>query len=237
MGCIGVGNFSFINHQYLLYLLIIDFLIDSLKTQFGRDYFINILSNGYKQDYLVKNLVNESYYFFYEVIFNTLLDILKLEENDENIIFAVKLLKSCQYIGTTKNKKEFLVSHNSSNILSDELYNKLENYSLFEKRRFWEIWIEDDMTQNELNIKESKKYENNDDIDTEAEEYLSYIKHSYSLLDKLTHLMMKMRISNSTIYSHIFDLSDEYLMDDIQIKQLREETFKELQLYKKITNS
>ena len=60
-------------------------IIGSLKTQFGRDYFTKILTNGYKQDYLVKNLVNESYYFFYDVIFNTLLDILKLEENDENI--------------------------------------------------------------------------------------------------------------------------------------------------------
>ena len=81
-------------------------LIDSLKTKFGRDYFINILSNGYKQDNLVKNLVNESYYFFSEVIFDTLSYILKLEENDENMVNTMKLLKSCQYIGTTKNKKK-----------------------------------------------------------------------------------------------------------------------------------
>ena len=211
-------------------------LIDSLKTRFGRDYFTNILNNGYKQDYLIKNLVNKSYYFLYDVIFNTLLDILKLEENDDNILCAVKLLKSCQYIGTVNNKKEFLVNHNSTNILSDELYNNLENYSLFEKLRFWECWVEDDMTESELNIKESKKCEDNI-IDEESEEYLAYVKHSYALIDNLTHIMMKMKIRNNSIYSHIFALSGEYLMEDIQIKQIREEAFNELELFKKISNS
>ena len=210
-------------------------IIDSLKTQFGRDYFTKILNNGYKQDYLVKNLVNESYYFFYDVIFNTLLDILKLEENDENIICAVKLIKSSQYIGTIKNKKEFLVSHNSLNILCDELYNGLENYSLFNKIRFWELWIEDDMTQNELNIKELINNESNDLV-IESDEYIEYTNHLYSIIDKLTSIMMKMKISNNSIFLNIFELSKEYLLDESQIKELRDEAFGQLQIYKAYSN-
>ena len=206
-------------------------IIGSLKTQFGRDYFTKILTNGYKQDYLVKNLVNESYYFFYDVIFNTLLDILKLEENDENIICAVKLIKSSQYIGTIKNKKEFLVSHNSLNILSDELYNGLANYSLFNKIRFWELWIEDDMTQNDLIIKELIDNESND-LDMDCDEYTEYSSHLYSIIDKLTSIMMKMKISNNSIFLNIFELSKEYLVDETQIKELRDEAFGQLQIYK-----
>ena len=210
-------------------------IIDSLKTQFGRDYFIKILSNGYKQDYLVKNLVNECYYFFSDVIFNTLLDILKLEENDDNIICAVKLLKSCQYIGTTKNKKEFLVTHNIVNILSDELYSRLEGYSLFNKQRFWELWIEDDMTESEINLQRLLNDESSY-VDNESEEYLSYIKHVYSLIDKLTSIMMKMKISNNSIYSNIYELSKEYIIDEEKMKQLRDEAFGQLQIYKAYSN-
>ena len=210
-------------------------MIDSLKTQFGRDYFIKILYNGYKQDYLVKNMVNESYYFFSDVIFNTLLDILKLEENDENIICSVKLLKSCQYIGTTKNKKEFLLSHSVSNVLSDELYNKLEGYSLFNKKRFWELWIEDDLTEKELIIKNLIN-DGTEYIDEEKEEIKSYMTHIYSIIDKLTSIMMKMKINNNSIYINIYELSKKYILDEKQITQLREEAFGQLQIYKVYSN-
>ena len=204
-------------------------IIDSLKTQFGRDYFTKILNNGYKQDFLVKNLVNESYYFFFDVIFNTLLDLLKLEENDENINCAVKLIKSSQYIGTIKNKKEFLVSHNSLNILSDELYNNLDHYSLFEKIRFWELWIVDDLTKNELEI---IQLINEESINFQSEEYKSFINHIYSIIDKLTSIMMKMKITNDLIITNINDLCQEYISDENKIKEIKEELIGQLQLYK-----
>ena len=204
-------------------------IIDSLKTKFGRDYFTKILNNGYKQDFLVKNLVNESYYFFFDVIFNTLLDLLKLEENDENINCAVKLIKSSQYIGTIKNKKEFLVSHNSLNILSDELYNNLDHYSLFEKIRFWELWIVDDLTKNELEI---IQLINEESINFQSEEYKSFINHIYSIIDKLTSIMMKMKITNDLIITNINDLCQEYISDENKIKEIKEELIGQLQLYK-----
>ena len=204
-------------------------IIDSLKTKFGRDYFTKILNNGYKQDFLVKNLVNESYYFFFDVIFNTLLDLLKLEENDENINCAVKLIKSSQYIGTIKNKKEFLVSHNSLNILSDELYNNLDHYSLFEKIRFWELWIVDDLTKNELEI---IQLINEESINFQSEEYKSFINHIYSIIDKLTNIMMKMKITNDLIITIINDLCQEYISDENKIKEIKEELIEQLQLYK-----
>ena len=204
-------------------------IIDSLKTKFGRDYFTKILNNGYKQDFLVKNLVNESYYFFFDVIFNTLLDLLKLEENDENINCAVKLIKSSQYIGTIKNKKEFLVSHNSLNILSDELYNNLDHYSLFEKIRFWELWIVDDLTKNELEI---IQLINEESINFQSEEYKSFINHIYSIIDKLTSIMMKMKITNDLIITNINDLCQEYISDENKIKEIKEELIEQLQLYK-----
>ena len=198
-------------------------MFDSLKTQFGREYFTNILHNGYKQDFLVKNLINQSYYFLSDVIFNTLLDILKLEENDANIICAVKLIKSCQYIATIKNKKKFL--------LSDELYKKLEKYSLSDKTRFWEYWVEDEMTKDELKFRQSFIIESNY-IDIESKEYKSYSNHLINIIEKLTSLMMRLKISNNSIITHIYELSKEFLIDDIQIKNLRDEAFGQIHIFK-----
>ena len=193
-------------------------LSDSLKTQFGKNYFINILSNGYKQDYIVKNLVNEFYYFFSEIIFNTLQDILKLDENEENMVYAMKLLKSCQYIGTTKSKKFMLKNYKVDKLLSDELYHKLENYTLFNNKRFLEIWIEDEMTKNELNLKKSLKVKIS--IFKENSECKLYVEHIYSLFEKLINIMIKIKIDNSTIYSNINELAKEYSLDENQKNQI-----------------
>ena len=195
-------------------------IFDSLKTQFGREYFTNILHNGYKQDFLVKELINQSYNFFFDVIFNTLLDILKLEENDANIICAVKLIKSCQYIATIKDKKKFL--------LSDELYKKLERYSLCDKTRFWEYWVEDEMTKDELNFKQS--FETNY-IDTESKEYKTYSNRLINIIEKLTSLMIKMKISNNSIITHIYELSKEFLFDDKQIQNVRDEAYGQIHIF------
>ena len=56
----------------------------------------------------------------------------------------MKLTKACLYIKTTKNKKE--VS------LSDEIFSQLENYTLYKNKIFWQMWIEDDMTEDEIAI-------------------------------------------------------------------------------------
>ena len=207
-------------------------LIDSLKTKFGRDYFINILSNGYKQDNLVKNLVNESYYFFSEVIFDTLSYILKLEENDENMVNTMKLLKSCQYIGTTKNKKKLIIikSKKFDSLLSDEIYSKLENYTLFNNKRFWEIWIDDDLKKDELNIK--KLLKENSYKNKGSKEYKSYIKNIYSLLEKLILIMIKINIDSNTIFINMNELAKEYSLDENKKKQLKGKILEQIQTHK-----
>ena len=97
-----------------------------------------------------------------------------------NINIAIKLLKASLFIKTIKNKKEY--------ILSDELFVKLEKYSLFVNYNFWERWVEDDMTESDieiLNLHKKAKEENGEYyyIDEESEKYQSYIKHSSDIIE------------------------------------------------------
>ena len=207
-------------------------IIDSMKKQFGREYFVSILNTGNNNDKTIKLVIEKSYLFFCDIIFNTLLDILKLDEH-KNINIAIKLLKASLFIKTIKNKKEY--------ILSDELFVKLEKYSLFVNYNFWERWVEDDMTESDieiLNLQKKAKEENGEYyyIDEESENYKSYIKHSCDIIEGLTSIMMKMKLKNNFIYETTSELCKQYIFEDSSLKQVLQEIVHELQLFKKLSN-
>ena len=194
-----------------------------LKTLFGREYFINIIFTG-KND--IKYVSEESYDFFCCVLFDFLLTII-VDDTLNNIICALKVLKSCLYLKTNKNKKEY--------VLSDDLYCKLENYSLITKRIFWEKWVEDEMTTSDIEIlklKEGLDSFNNDDY-IHNEKYKLYKKHSYDILEELPSIMMKMKIQNSIIIQTFYDLTKKYIFDDKQYNLLMHEMIDEIKLFQK----
>ena len=205
-------------------------IMEIIKTKFGRDHFVNVISLGNKKDKVIKILQKDSYNFMNYVIFNSLLSILELEENEENIKCAINLLKTCLYIKTIKNKKEYL--------LSDDLFPKLEQYSLFTKKIFWKIWIEDDMTESDIEIfklAKKSKTENNS-IDENSDNYKLYLRHSYEVMDGLASIMIKMKLTISFIYLTFAELSKEYIINDDLFNQLMQEFINELYFYKKLSN-
>ena len=119
------------------------------------------------------------------------------------------------------------------------LFFGLDNYSLFTKKQFWIIWIEDDMTESDIEIyhliKQSKEKEENYIIDEEDENYQLYMKHSYDIIDKLSSIMIKMELSNSFIYTTITELIREYIFNDEIFDQLMKDMINELQFYKKLS--
>jgi hypothetical protein len=206
--------------------------IESMKTQFGRDYFVSILNTGniYKRD--IKVVIEEVYDFFSYVIYNTLLNILNLEENQNTIYCSVKLLKASLCIKTIKNKKEYL--------LSDELFSKLETYSLINKQLFWKYWVEDEMTISDIQIFELKDLftENCESfIDKEeSEEYKLYLEHSYNILESLPSIMLKMKLKITFIISTIYELGPEYLINKEDNEKLLKEIKSEIELFKQLIN-
>ena len=206
-------------------------IMNAMNSQYGRNYFLTVLNSGNINNRAMKILIEQSYDFLSHVIFNTLLNILKLEENDENYKCAIKLLKMSLCIKTVKNKKEI--------VLSDDLFEKLEDYSFFNKIQFWKLWIEDDLTKSDLevltthnNLKaESEFYY----IDEEDEEYQLYLKHSYDIFENLTSIMIKMKLKNSFIISNIPILIQEYIISEKDYNKLMHEVVNELKLFQQFS--
>ncbi len=208
-------------------------IMSCMEKQFGRDYFVSILNTGNISKRDIKTVIEQSYDFFNYVIFNSLLKILNLEENNRNYLCAIKLLKACLCIKATKNRKEI--------ILSDDLFYKLEDYNYFKKAIFWKIWVEDDLTTNDMKVFKSYKIYNEKNnteyayMDEEDEDYQLYLKHSYSVLEDLTSTMIKLKLKNSNIISFISDLIKEYIIKEKDYQQLMHEVVNELKLYKQLS--
>ena len=212
-------------------------IIDSMKTQFGRVYFISILNTGNIISRDIKFVIEDSYDFFSYVIFNTLLTILNFEENENNINCAIKLLKACLCIKTIKNKKEYL--------LSDDLFYKLEKYSLINNLIFWNNWVEDEMTVSDLQFLESINTINNEtnetnecsynDDDEEKKKYEVYSKHSIEIIENLPSIMIKMKLKNSFIIGVISDLTKKFIINEKDYQKLMLEVLNEIEFFKKLS--
>ena len=202
--------------------------MDSVKTNFRRDYFVIIIGSVNKKNSSIKIVENESFDFLKYIIFSVLLNIIKVEENYHNLFSALKLTKACLYIKTTKNKKE--VS------LSDEIFSQLEDYSLYKNKIFWQIWIEDDLTEDEIDIYNKLKSKGEDSVKN-SENYKIYLKNSYEIVDKLFGIMIKLKLSNFFIYLTYSELSREYIFDDDQFGKIKREMINGLEYYQKLSKN
>ena len=198
------------------------------QTKFGRDHLVNVISSGNKKERVIKILQKDSYDFINYVIFNSLLTIL-VELTEENIKCSLNLLKTCLYIKTIDNKKELL--------LSDDLFPRLDSYSLFTEIDFWKKWIEDDMTESDLEVLKSvKKSKEEKCIDINSDNYQKYLEHSYDIMDRLSRTMMKMRLKCDFIYLNFSELCNEYIIDGDSFNKLMREFIDQLYYYKIMTN-
>ena len=200
----------------------------SLKSYYGIDYFASILNTGNIKNRAVKIVIEQSYDFFKFVIFDTLLNIINLEENTDNFKIAVKLLKVCLCIKTVKNKKEI--------ILSDELFCNLDNYSIFNNINFWKVWVEDDLTKPDIEVWKAYKDAEDDPqffyFDEDDEDYKLYLKHSYDIIDDLSNILIKMKFKKSFIMGIITELIKEYIINEEDFKKLMKNIVEGVNLYK-----
>ena len=202
-------------------------ILNCMESQFGRDYFISILNTGNIIERDIKLVIEESYEFFHYVIFNSLLNILKLEENTHNYLCSVKLLKACLCIKSVKNKKEIL--------LSDELFFKLDNYAFFKKKEFWYVWIEDELTKGDIQFLE--KYKNAVYVEEGDEDYKLYLQHSYNVLGDLNSIMIKFKLKTTFIIGMIGQLIKEYIINEKDFQTLMQTVLSELNYFQKLSQS
>ena len=202
-------------------------IMSSVEKSFGRDYFINVIFPSTKIDKNVQLFNETSYNLLSLIIKNSLLNILKLEENKENIMCAVKLFKACLYIKTIEKGKELL--------LSDDLFFKMDDYPLIQKEIFWEYWVDSELSEENIEllklIKEKIMNKQLYEFPENDTNYENYENQFYEVLDGLVGIMIKFKLKSDNIFSLITDLSQDYIKEERRGK-LIESLIDQLYFYK-----
>ena len=145
-------------------------------------------------------------------------------ENDNNLKDAVKLIKWCKNIKKIEKTKKLFITHTKDYSLIDEICLKLDGYSFLEKEKFWKIWIELDLTEDDLEtlkkLKEKKQIEK--DI------YEKYENHLSELISYSVGIMLKMKMDKISIFTNISVLGEEYFLEEQLIKNLENKALKEI---------
>ena len=102
-------------------------IIDSLKTDYGKELYSDIL-------YQNSNILNESSFNFLKDLIDESVHkkILKINEENKKIIYCIKLMITCENFRKEENKKYIY--------LSDFLFPKFQKISFISKFEFWEQW-------------------------------------------------------------------------------------------------
>ena len=145
-------------------------LMNKLNTSFGREFFISLLSKNTLNVILLKD---NSFHLLFQLIYNCIINTLKLEETNEILNDLVLLIKSTKYFGIT----EF-----ASNYTMFEKYKiKIQDVPKIRQDNFWEIWYE-----TEISKKKDPKNEDKQEIIYDICKTLIQLELPKSMVKKLT---------------------------------------------------
>ena len=122
-------------------------LQNALTNEFGRDFFVNLLSKNVTNIILLKE---KSFNLLGDLIYNALLCTLKIEETNRIIEQAVILTRSTKYFGQEKKKNII--------ILWDVYKARIQGVSKINQDNFWNKWYElESKKENEINNEKKEK--------------------------------------------------------------------------------
>ena len=185
-----------------------EILLSSMDKQYGRNYFIDLIKLN-KKGKQIKIISGDSYKILSDVISKSLLKDIK--SSQRNIINTIKLLKPCCYFKTTANKLELSLLGKIGEILTN-------NYRIFYELSFWELWIEDDLSDNEYKILNSfKKMLKNDEyhyIDEDDSEIIDFKENYKKYLKEAKNNMVELKLNRSFILTVIQESFWKYIKND-----------------------
>ena len=123
-------------------------LLNALNTSFGRDFFVNILSKNINNIILLKE---KSFQLLGTLIYNSLLQILNIEESNTILEDIVILIKSTKYFGQEEKGRTLTLW---------EVYKtRFQTYSKINQGNFWNKWYELEIKK-EQEVDDAKKEKN-----------------------------------------------------------------------------
>ena len=179
-------------------------LMNKLNTSFGRDFFISLLSKNTLNVILLKD---NSFHLLFQLIYNCIINTLKLEETNEILNDLVLLIKSTKYFGIT----EF-----ASNYTMFEKYKiKIQDVPKIRQDNFWEIWYETEICK-----KKDAKVEDKQQIIYDICQTLIQLELPKSMVKKLTdNINIKLYGKGTELYKKTFDVFIKFIVNAKYVSQ------------------
>ena len=195
-------------------------LLSLLETDLGKDYFLSLLIkniNLRQNKYISENC----FLILFEVLTKSLIKLSKTnQENQEDIIYIMKLLKSIKFFNTIIEKEELSMIQKIIEYLSNK------HWDLFKSEFFWELWVEKDLMVDNKELYDifNDVYEKKDIlsnyIDEEDEQVINFKNNFKEYLEQLVKLMMFLKCDKSLILTIVDYLCDKYIQYDDEFKSL-----------------
>ena len=106
-------------------------ILSILKKSFGREFFVSLLSSNLKNIVLLQP---NSFSFLGFLIYNVIVEILKVAETKKVLTELYLLIKSAMYFGLEYKGK--------TKTLFETMKEKIKDYPKFNQKNFWYIWYE-----------------------------------------------------------------------------------------------
>ena len=178
-------------------------LLNNLKNTFGIKYFLDIISPKNKKEEKIEKIVQDnSFQFLSEIIYEIFLKFVDIDKDSNKLQIAIRILKFCDGIKFCKAKNQYIK-------LIEDLYPKLakEQYTFFECNKFWELYIIDELDEEERKVYEEllKKKAKKEEEDKEEDVNLyvgneKYFKHIALLMEDIFTMMAKLRVNTDYIF-------------------------------------
>ena len=169
-------------------------ILNDINTNIGREFFVNLLSKNVNNYILLKN---DFFILLGNIIFNTLLFMLQLQEDDKVLDEVVRLIKSLKNFAKEdegaiciiiKGKKKCEVT------LWDLYKTKIKSYSKVNQENLWFKWYK-------INLDNEKEDKNNPDVKKKVIidllETMADIELDYSFIKKTIGKLNKKIFENN----------------------------------------
>ena len=179
-------------------------LMNKLNYPFGRDFFISLLSKNTLSVILLKE---SSFHLLFQLIYNCIINTLKLEETSDILKDLVLLIKSTKYFGIT----EFA----SNYTMFDKYKNKIQDVPKIRQDNFWEIWYE-----TETDKKKDLKVEDKQEIIYDICKTLIQLELPKSMIKKLTdNINIKLFGKGTDLQKETFNVFIKFIVNAKYVSQ------------------
>ena len=179
-------------------------LMNKLNLPFGRDFFISLLSKNTMNVILLKDA---SFHLLFQLIYNCIINTLKLEETHDILKDLVLLIKSTKYFGITEY---------ASNYTMFEKYKiKIQDVPKIRQDNFWQIWFDTELSK----LKEPKN-EEKQEIIYDICKTLIQLELPKSMIKKLTdNINIKLFGKGTEMQKKTFDVFIKFIINAKYVSQ------------------